>query len=434
MWVEVLLTLLLAIIMGIARTWPAGAQPPKMLCLFKLLSVSGQKAEDKDSDALAKLSMQIAKLMKDNEKMNDKVATLQQLQHTNSKDMEFEIVDDDDDDDDDDDITAPSRMHATTPYLNQDDAIALNPDDVVAPTPLQPLDIDDKTTDTTQGIEIKVHKSAMEKDDDEFAPNPVLATPENLLPTAPNDDIAPIHVPAVPQAAMLPREDVIAPSQLHATLHSTMLPTTPYSAVVEKGLQDAEVISKLVTSLKAQNLDYVKVEVDKLAKKDLEDAADELIKVTKGGIDVIPPPKLAKAHAHIQVAVAQLKSEEKDSSAYNIILAKLVRTACTDIVQSLSKDEDEHYDDFEESEPLALSESDDEAEVGPRFSCARLSMKELAAIHAFDVNSNMPPNKTVRNAMNKFGKGASASPNSAVIGAMPPGCCASVLASASCNH
>ena len=68
------------------------------------------------------------------------------------------------------------------------------------------------------------------------------------------------------------------------------------------------------------------------AKKDLEDAAAELINVTKTSMSLIPHPNLAKAQASIQAAVTQLKSEGAESSEYNLILAQLVRTACADIV------------------------------------------------------------------------------------------------------
>ena len=118
------------------------------------------------------------------------------------------------------------------------------------------------------------------------------------------------------------------------------------------------------------------------------------------------------------------------------------------VPNSIEDDEDEG-DPFafsEDMEILAIDPDDDDtrgmmifpARVhGPSQydlseSCAHFTLNDFAAIQAYDFNSNVPPNKTVRNAMNKLGKGASASPNSAVCGETSPGS-KSVLASATCN-
>ena len=59
---------------------------------------------------------------------------------------------------------------------------------------------------------------------------------------------------------------------------------------------------------------------------------------------------------------------------------------------------------------------------------------DLLAIHTYDVDSHVQSNEAVLFSLSKFGNRGYTPPNSAVIGAMPPGSSSSVLASASCNH
>ena len=108
--------------------------------------------------------------------------------------------------------------------------------------------------------------------------------------------------------------------------------------------------------------------------------------------------------------------------------------------RSEGEDDDDPFGNAEDMERIEVSDDEYSWSIQSmtNFSTrvhgpSEISLSELLNSHSDDEDPDLQPNKTVMNGLSKFGIGASALPNSAVIGAKPP---ASIflLASATCNH
>jgi hypothetical protein len=173
-------------------------------------------------------------------------------------------------------------------------------------------------------------------------------------------------------------------------------------------------LAKLVGSLVVDHEEYIQHQKNRMAKVELNQAARNLGSVILE--DRIPEDLLAKARAYLDAAAAQMNEQSECCDSY-IIWTRFMNSICTEIVNKCVHepvhDTESHNDDYAD---LESSEDDSDDEFVERLG-----------------RDSLQPNKTVLNGLSKFGNGASALPNSAVIGAKPPGS-SSVLASASCNH
>jgi hypothetical protein len=193
----------------------------------------------------------------------------------------------------------------------------------------------------------------------------------------------------------------------------------------------------LVNELIMSQGEFVLREKNRLTRQELVDASVSLGDVVLA--NQFSFGLLAKAQTFLHVAAAQT-DEKNECCDRNIIITRFLNAVRTEILDECTNpNEPDNQDDwrnFETSERVDSDDEFDEFHTRDMKHCMNVRVQAISPSEFLSAQSDgdsLQPNKTVLNGLSKFGNGASALPNSAVIGAKPPGS-SSVLASASCNH
>ena len=239
---------------------------------------------------------------------------------------------------------------------------------------------------------------------------------------------------------------------------------------------DPAVLKRAAKELTKTSMEFIVKERNRMARKELLDATQSLADLLVAKADVLLARKftaieLAKANAYLHAANEQM-SEQSETCDSDIVLTKLIKTVCVDLLGLLSTCElvlSPGLDpDFSElalhasesvdlSDPFVLSEDyvrEDHNDLDFFASHTQSMMNSSICVHGpnndislsellhpqpedddpsgFNMDFFLQANEAVPSSLSKFGKRANTPPNLAVCGAKTPGS-KSVLASAPCN-